>query len=259
MFFQKMEVHPDDTELWWKQMKHFIRTKLDERRNNCGTQIKAEILCEYCGWECFLLLFVSVADTHSFFFSFFHSFTVLKRNGELPTLSSFKGLRSSGLDTFKVFCKFVRIVYGKKTWDDECHLKKVSSMVTVSDEAFALLELENFWDGWASVDPDEYDKERVWDNEKNCFVKRKPIPGKWTSNPGGSLRYSGWNEEGIAHYNSLFDLVRKDREDNAGIDDEYLQYCKETKTGQGSNKRAKGQEAVTRVVARVEDLDGLLD
>jgi hypothetical protein len=52
--------------------------------------------------------------------------------------------------TFQFFCEqFLRVVVGKNQWKDgRIYYNKVSKVATVSDEAMALLHLENSFDYW---------------------------------------------------------------------------------------------------------------
>jgi len=57
------------------------------------------------------------------------------------------------------------------TWKDGCTKMKVSDMATASDEAFAYLLIENYWDSWAFVDLDAYKNEATF--ETNSMKKKK--------------------------------------------------------------------------------------
>ena len=64
-------------------------------------------------------------------------------------------------------------------------------------------------------------------------------PGfKYTSRTeDNKTRNGGWSGQGVTKYNSLFDLVEKDREENSGVFDEAFQ-----KIRKGSRKRRRDSE-----------------
>ena len=94
-----------------------------------------------------------------------------------------------------------------------------TTLCTVSDEAFALLLLENNYDRWVDiyrlqegeVAPRRGQKRREFESD---------TPTKYTK---GGIVYNetdkndspkGWSAEGINRFNELFDLVKKDRKAN---------------------------------------------
>ena len=97
-----------------------------------------------------------------------------------------------------------------KTYDDVC---------SVSDEALALLLLENSWDRWMDLhqqDPNALLPKRG--RQQQGLTSK--IPTKYTK---GGYKYEndedtsttgnrkGWSREGITRYNELFELVAADR------------------------------------------------
>jgi len=82
--------------------------------------------------------------------------------------------------------------------------KKISDFVTVSDEAFTLLTIENNYDRWMSKFNKEEDKHEVrakWTNS-----------GKSAAGVGKSRKFDGWAKEGYKRFNELHHLVKLDRE-----------------------------------------------
>jgi len=54
---------------------------------------------------------------------------------------------------FLLFCDyFLSRVVGISVWREGCQKTKVSQMTTASDEAFAYLLVENYWDSWSKLD-----------------------------------------------------------------------------------------------------------
>lgn len=55
-----------------------------------------------------------------------------------------------------LFCnQFLACVTGKNDWKQQTK-NLIRDFATVSDEAFALLVLENIWDKWIKMDPLEF-------------------------------------------------------------------------------------------------------
>jgi hypothetical protein len=89
------------------------------------------------------------------------------------------------------------------------------SICTVSDEAFALLLIENSYDCWQDIYTTNggMPKQRRGDRTKQLD---SDIPPKYTH---GSIRYSakelaqskGWTNKGIPRYNKLFAIVNNDQ------------------------------------------------
>jgi hypothetical protein len=95
--------------------------------------------------------------------------------------------------------------------------KKYESLCTISDEAFALLLLENSYNRWLDL----------FLNNKGPVMQRRgvrfqsDVPILYTR---GGIKYDkmdmtksvkGWSEEGIARFNALFDQVIADRARNS--------------------------------------------
>jgi len=108
---------------------------------------------------------------------------------------------------FFFFCNsIIECVAGKKEWKSQKSKKLISqSCVTVSDEAFAFLLMQNSWAKF------EYMAE-------NCEVDdRKDLPETlFTEKRGRNRKLQGWSEEGIDHFNQLCLMVEEDRASEAG-------------------------------------------
>ncbi len=189
-------------------------------------------------------------------------FPELKINNELPLLQDFLDLRSN-VNCMILFCNtFLACVVGKNRWNMQIkHGAKVDAVATVSDEAFALLLLENYWDFMEQVDKKEFyslasstrQKRDHRDNEAADQSKTKAT-GKWTSSWRGSRRYCGWNSEGLLRFNELVAIVKQDRTDNnAQFQQQFgkhLQRCQKA--------HAKTSKPITAETVNVyRDLDSL--
>ncbi len=123
---------------------------------------------------------------------------------------------------------FLPAVVGKKKYKNRVAYEPVSKIATVSDEALAMLLLENSWEKWE----DELDKETT--------DPSKLKPTKWTSMKSQGKRYCGWNQDGMIRFNELCDIVKKDRKkDQMKEKDERVeyQYCKKKRKAADDKKR----------------------
>lgn len=107
--------------------------------------------------------------------------------------------------------EFLACVSGKKVWGRKKYYYRVSEavvdkgsqelVVTVSDEAFALLLYENYIEKWIT----RYHTERRGEKADT------KITGKYTSSVMDHCLYGGWSAEGVARFNELSMLVDRDR------------------------------------------------
>jgi hypothetical protein len=92
-------------------------------------------------------------------------------------------------------------VIGKREWDMMKCFHLVSDRVSVSDEAYTLLLLENVYEEWLKLKPNQ-------PGEKQTIVKGKYTdPEKGASNE----KYKGWTVDGIKRYNELHNSVERNR------------------------------------------------
>lgn len=119
-------------------------------------------------------------------------------------------------------------------------LTNLSKVFSASDEAFALLLVENYWKRWM----------RLRSQPKE--VPKEYFNAKYTDSRAGRVT-SGFNTEGIKKYNDLVKMVREKRakRETGEMLEQYLQGHWRGKIGGGTKKQA--QETVVGVV----DMDGL--
>lgn len=115
------------------------------------------------------------------------------------------------------FDNYVGAVYGKRDYRTNKLTMLVSEFCTKSDEAFALLCLENNWDRWMDM------------CRRNDF-KSSDVPPKFTSGgknngDGRSRQYMGWDAEATEVYNKRFLQVKKDRKKKTAVafETEYME------------------------------------
>ena len=97
---------------------------------------------------------------------------------------------------------FVLAVVGKTKYRCDSCTRLLSNFATVSEEAFALLSLENNYDTWMDMG--------LTGNTKISNVPRKYTNGgKSQGKIATSQHNRGWSDEGLRRFNELFDLVEK--------------------------------------------------
>jgi len=139
----------------------------------------------------------------------------------LPGLDNMLKLRKQGNeDTMtKFYNHFLSCVVGKCKWKKLVALKKVPLFATVTDEAFALLVLENNCGVWLHEDAKEY----FMKNKKEQNKKEKANNGLYTGQAKGATRFGGWSVAGVQRFNELCEFVRNDRDANETFDIEYYE------------------------------------
>ena len=161
----------------------------------------------------------------------------LRKSGKLPLLDSFVELRERPV-TMKVFCdRFLPCVVGKVEWRKAMQRgASITASCTRTDEAFALLCIENIYDIWLTKPLDNYkyrqeqgvlkDNMDEKDNEEDAYYVEKEVgseetgtgeddevggsrpgdgggkpkrtvwAGKYTKGYREASKHEGWNTEG---------------------------------------------------------------
>ena len=118
------------------------------------------------------------------------------------------------LDAFEVFVRYViPPVVRKMLFRTKRTKEKVSTYVTVFDEAFAMLVLENNAEKWKIF----YENELTSKKGKSAKPRYCPTSGV---NAKQSTYTGNWTEEGIDRYNELCDLVHEKRTESYIDEDE---------------------------------------
>jgi hypothetical protein len=104
--------------------------------------------------------------------------------------------------------KLVRRVVGKSRWSNNSTKKLVSQYVTKSDEAYALLNVENQYDRWTIF----------WENDSREEEDKVELPGAMYTNCGQSgggkgtnKKNDGWSTAGMNRFNELHKKITEDR------------------------------------------------
>jgi len=87
-------------------------------------------------------------------------------------------------------------------------------MATASDEAFAYLLAENYWETWSAVDLEQYKNAAIFDNGSVKKKKWKATFGKYMQNAYGAKIFGIWTNKGLIWFNALHAEVKADSEKN---------------------------------------------
>jgi hypothetical protein len=136
--------------------------------------------------------------------------------------------------------ELLECVCGKRAWgtrkkyratiSDATSNDAGAAVVTVSDEAFALLLYDAYIDKWIM----RYHQDRRGEPQS------KRIVGKYTQTNGASTEYGGWSEEGIRRFNQLCEMIQDDRNSrNARDAEEWLMNSLRVQAGGGAEMAAE--------------------
>ena len=199
---------------------------------------------------------IATTETDSFSFVFFFNilrvFTGLHRDKErkeaLCGIQEFLQLRSNK-KAFSQLCDHILpCVVGRKKWEKKMDISRVSRIASFTDEAWALLVLENSWGTW---------KQQA-DSPTGKVTSDVRIATKWTNTSSLATRSEGWGDRGIERFNQLCTMVAKDRVSNKDVEMKYLENKQEASDRMASKrKRKRGEvaEAKADVICSFLDLD----
>src|SRR5687768_2577224 len=97
---------------------------------------------------------------------------------------------------------FVSTVVRKTKYKSDSCTRLLSKFATVSDEAFALLSLENNYDTWM-------DMGLTGDTKTSRVQCKYTNDGKSQGKIATSQHNRGWSNEGLCRINELFDMAKK--------------------------------------------------
>ena len=125
---------------------------------------------------------------------------------------------------YEMMNRFAPCVVGKSIFKKRLQTKNTEDgMWTVSDEAFLLLVLENYYDRWVDVfestqlhSPTNSAKEHEWSFQSDIMPLYTEGGTRFSENferPAGrnKNKSKGWSEAGMIRYNVLHDMVLEDR------------------------------------------------
>ena len=168
-------------------------------------------------------------------------------------LEEFQELRSNREAFFAFMQHFLKQCYIRKWTTKLSNAIKISSILTVSDEAFVLLILENNWDRWMDLNKKSDNKyvPSKRGSENPIVSDVKPMYTNINGRAGSNEVNRGWSKEGIKRFNVLCGMVKEDREENEDGDKELLEQMKPLIKTQ-SRKRAKLNNPITKAYVDIE-------
>ena len=154
-------------------------------------------------------------------------------------------------EAFTMFVKtFLKPVYSTK-WKAKRHkqeTKRLSDIVTVSDEAFVFLALENNWERWIDINNKAKNAYTASTRGKSTTIDSNVMP-KYTYinkkrmdvDPSeiAPANWRGWNNEGILRFNDLCKKVKDDRREFPTIDKDIVAAVEPEENQQRAKKRRK--------------------
>jgi hypothetical protein len=150
--------------------------------------------------------------------------TQLQCDDAIYTLEQFLELSQSG-EPYQWFCKhLLPCVVGAKIWHKKHNKELIGTIATCSDEAFALLTLENNYERWMAMARWHVDNADMAPDDK----APKSFPGSRYTNSGlskkngRSRRLQGWAREGYLRFNELYNQVSRDRRHRVQFENELL-------------------------------------
>lgn len=187
---------------WWILHSQIVQKTIAHARNCVSSEIKRTVRSK----STFLLMMLSTlfvyrtsSHTYSCITHSFYSLDLLLENCEIgskgckvPSLERILKLREDE-DAFEFLVNHIfGCVYGRRAWNVLKTNREASKELSISDEAFAIVVLENNWNVLTETDPKK-----------------------------AKLKYTvedGWSRAGVARFNKLYELVMADREKNSLVD-----------------------------------------
>jgi hypothetical protein len=158
-------------------------------------------------------------------------------------IEDFCGGRKNKVPYTLFYTKFVPAVVGPELFRQRIKDTTTTDLCTASDEAFALLLLENSYARWENI----YDNNGGIPSQRRGDTKRtfeSDIEAKYTrggiklSSNKESQKRKGWTPEGIKRFNTLFAKVNKDRKKRPTFDKKVIKQLREDQhQHQGKKKR----------------------
>ena len=142
---------------------------------------------------------------------------------------------------------YVGAVVGLRHFEKhKCH-KLYREYVTVGDEAFAVLTLENNWDRWMEMAiTDEWTTASVptkWTvtRDRTASAAKKAQRLEEATGHPQARRYRGWSALGISRYNQIYDEIERERSSTrANTFEANLLRHFQREESESSNKKRKG-------------------
>lgn len=130
---------------------------------------------------------------------------------------------------YLLFDHLLESVVTKRVWQSrlERHLPSMNELCTPSDEAFALLVIENCWENWL----DTFILHGGHFVQQKRKRKGEPTPEdelrsskkfKYTTVSDNNKNFNKWTPEGVKRFNELYRRVKEDRQRYRAVDRMWL-------------------------------------
>ena len=159
-----------------------------------------------------------------------------------------------GRQNDKLYASFYTLVVSRVTgsylWNNALNLNGFNELCTISDEAFALLLAENYYERWLDMFLKNESNPYVlsFDKKKKQRLLSSDVAPKYTV---GGCHYSnesvkpkgrkGWKNEGITRFNEIYEIVKNDRSNNVAFINTVYARLEASK-----NKRKRKKEKVVK-------------
>lgn len=264
---------------WWGQHVEPIRKRINARRAAVCTAIKQRIKGKSSNNNHNNAINSSTGRTTNKRFS-----SIEELNDESIAVDGYYICLRTDPKKMMFFCEnFVSCVIGKMEWKRNRSRMKFSSFVSPTDEAFALLAVENSIlkgrrttgeqmisnkqkgnrdedDDCSSISSEEQQKHSASNvppiraDGLRVKIRSKPVPGYYTRDRYKRTgKLGGWSSEGLFRFQELYLMVVEDRKDDKGrFDDYYYQTALEQARGGVSQDQLDSREPAFTVP---DDLD----
>lgn len=240
-FCDRMRISEDKQGQWWDTIKGHVRRKINTLRNGATNGIKNYFMGKHRKRHTMSEGVSALLGKYTTNFVVSNWPAEMRRDDKMPDngLDDFLELRSNETAMCR-FCEYILpCVVGRKHWNESVSKVKVCDLATVTDEACALLVLENIWDTWMALPLDEHrTRKRKAEEEGKKRVFRH---GKYTEKSREGKKYKGWDNFGLNRMNEMIKLVKEDREKNSTWDAEYLKAMKDQAAGKRKRKKAENE------------------
>jgi hypothetical protein len=170
-----------------------------------------------------------------------------KYKHEPGSMTLTKVLRArDNLDDFTAFCDcFLSCVVGRSGYKQNMATTHISELSISSDEAFAILCVENNIEAWDyMISPDT--------NTKGPDMP----PPKYTRNRKDSGKHHGWSAKGINRFNELHEDVESRRRETVQLEADFNAMKMQGLSGQEKRSRSTVARDIAMAVTDLDDLDG---
>jgi hypothetical protein len=210
---------------WMSSYSHIVRDGLNQKRNACIQDLRKTLKskCRQLG----------LCDTT------YLSHNVTELRIEYPTqlsivqkINNVRGMQPNGdFEAFKLFFdELVPCVAGRKVWTlrekATKMISKAKGIVSVLDEAFAVLAMENYWSRWHTNGT-----------------------ARWTDSRAGNYQFQGWSDAAYVKFDCLCKRIRQQRttDINKALEIRYLEHSRSLLTAGGAKARRPGVAGETNV------------